>query len=47
MITYRTETAMTTIAREKLSRYDDARSLLRAVYATEANLIPDENARTL
>ncbi|MBU0964788.1 MAG: hypothetical protein KKA54_00270, partial [Proteobacteria bacterium] len=47
MIAYRAETAMSTIVREKLRRHDDARSLLRAAYATEADLIPDENAGTL
>ena len=47
MIAYRAETAMATIVREKLRRHDDARSLLRAAYATEADLIPDENAGTL
>jgi hypothetical protein len=47
MIAYRAETAMATIVREKLRRRHDARSLLRAVYATEADLIPDENAGTL
>jgi len=47
MIAYRAETAMATIVRERLSRHDDARSLLRAVYATEADLLPDEKAGTL
>jgi hypothetical protein len=42
MIAYRAETSMTGIVREKLSRYDDARSLLRAIYATEADIVPDE-----
>jgi hypothetical protein len=47
MIAYRAETAMATIVREKMSRHNDARSLLRAVYATEADLLPDKNAGTL
>jgi len=47
MIAYRAETAMAAIVREKMRRHDDARSLLRAVYATEADLIPDENAGIL
>lgn len=47
MIAYRAETAMATIVREKISRHDDARSLLRSVYETEADLIPDEVAGTL
>jgi chromosome segregation ATPase len=42
MVVYRAETAMANILREKLSREDDARTLLRAIYATEADIIPDE-----
>jgi prepilin-type processing-associated H-X9-DG protein len=47
MIAYRAETAMAGIVREKMSRHDDARSLLRAIYATEADIVPDEAAGTL
>ena len=47
MIAYRAETAMTQIVRQKISRHDDARSLLRAIYGTEIDLIPDELAKTL
>ncbi len=47
MVAYRAETAMAQIAREKMHRDDDARSLLRAIYSTEADLLPDENAGTL
>jgi predicted nucleic acid-binding Zn-ribbon protein len=47
MVAYRAETAMAPMAREKMRREDDARSLLRALYATEADLLPDENAGTL
>lgn len=47
MIAYRAETAMAGIVREKLSRHDDARSLLRAIYTTEADIVPDEVAGTL
>jgi len=47
MVAYRAETAMAHTLREKMSRNDDARALLRAVYATEADLIPDEVAGTL
>jgi hypothetical protein len=47
MIAYRAETAMAQIVRQKMSRHDDARSLLRAVYSTEVDLIPDEEAKTL
>jgi len=47
MIAYRAETAMTCILRENLARSDDARALLRDVYATEADLQPDLTAQTL
>jgi hypothetical protein len=47
MVAYRAETAMAHTLREKMSRNDDARALLRAVYATEADLLPDEVAGTL
>ena len=38
---------MAQIARETMHREDDARSLLRALYSTEADLLPDEDAGTL
>ena len=47
MIAYRAETAMAQVLRETLSRPDDARSLLRGLYATEADLLPDESNKTL
>jgi Transposase protein len=47
MIAYRAETAMAQIVRQKMTRHDDARSLLRAVYSTEIDLIPDQQAKTL
>ena len=47
MIAYRAETAMAGIVREKMSRHDDARSLLRAIYAAEADVMPDETAGIL
>jgi hypothetical protein len=47
MIAYRAETAMAQIVRQKMSRHDDARSLLRAVYSTEVDLIPNQEAKTL
>jgi prepilin-type processing-associated H-X9-DG protein len=47
MVAYRAETAMVQMAREVMQREDDARSLLRAVYCTEADLVPDEKAGTL
>jgi hypothetical protein len=47
MVAYRAETAMAQIARQKMTRHDDARSLLRAVYNTEADRVPDLEAKTL
>ena len=38
---------MAQIVRQKMSRDDDARSLLRALYSTEVDLIPDAKAKTL
>jgi hypothetical protein len=42
MISYRSETAMVQVLREKMSRSDDARSLVRAIYNAEVDLIPNE-----
>jgi len=47
MIAYRAETSMASTVREKLKRSDDARALLRQIYDTEADLIPDLEAKTL
>jgi len=47
MIAYRAETAMANVLCESLSHPDETRSLLRALYATEADLLPDYNTRTL
>ena len=47
LIAYRAETSMASLLREKLSRADDARSLLRQIYNTEIDLIPDLDAKTL
>lgn len=41
MICYRAETAMVTMARESMSRVDDARSFIRSLYQAEADIIPD------
>ena len=47
MIAYRAETAMAQILRQRMTRHDDARSLLRAIYSTEADILPDLQAKTL
>ena len=38
---------MAQIVRQKMTRHDDARSLLRAVYNTEVDIVPDLQAKTL
>ncbi len=47
MISYRAETSMASLLHHKLARRDDARALLRQVYRTEVDLIPDLQANTL
>lgn len=47
MIAYRAETAMVSIIRDSMSRIEDARSLIEAIYTTEVDLIPDEEDGTL
>jgi hypothetical protein len=47
MIAYRAETAMANSLREHLTRPDEARRLLCALYTTEADLLPDPDAGTL
>ena len=47
MVAYRAETAMTVIVREHLKREDDARSLLRELFRSEADLLPDTEAGVL
>ena len=47
MIAYRAETAMANSLREHLKRPDEARRLLRALYTTEADLLPDPETGTL
>ena len=38
---------MATLLRETLNRTDDARALLRQIYNTEIDLVPDLRAKTL
>jgi hypothetical protein len=47
LIAYRAETALAQLAREKLRRLDDARSLIRQLFRTEVDLIPDHDHKTL
>ena len=41
LIAYRGETALAAIVREEVARTDDARSLLRDLFCSEADLLPD------
>ncbi len=41
MIAYRAETAMASVVREAMARGDDARSLLRDLFRSEADLLPE------
>lgn len=47
LIAYRAETSMASLLRDKLSRQDDTRALLRQIYETEVDLIPDPQSHTL
>lgn len=47
MISYRAETSMVGVLRDKLARDDDARALIRQVYQSEVDLRPDLRAKTL
>jgi hypothetical protein len=47
MVAYRAETAMANFLRESLTRVDEARTLLRSIYSTEADLLPDYQSKTL
>jgi transposase len=47
MVAYRAETAMASIVREVLARNDDARSLLRDLFRSEVDLLPDPEQRLL
>jgi transposase-like protein len=47
LISYRAETNMASVLHESMSRGDDTRALLRQIYATEADLIPDADHKTL
>ena len=47
MIAYRAESSLASLLREHLARTDDARALLRQIFDTETDLIPDLTANTL
>ena len=47
LLAYRAETSMASVVRDTLNRPDDARALLRQIYDTEVDLIPNLEAKTL
>ena len=49
IIAYRTETALVEVLREKMNRWhkDEARSLARQIFQTEADLTPDLESKSL
>jgi hypothetical protein len=47
LIAYRAETSMALLLRDKLNREDDTRALLRQIYETEIDLVPDLQTNTL
>ena len=47
MIAYRAETALVALLRKHLKREDDARALVREIFVTAADLIPDHKNQTL
>lgn len=47
MVAYPAETAMANFLREPLTRLDEARTLLRSIYTTEADLLPDYQSKML
>jgi hypothetical protein len=47
LIAYRAETALVQVVREKLARPEDARTLIRQVFASSVDLSPDLKQKTL
>lgn len=47
IIAYRAETSMANVLRETMSHSDEARCLLRALYTTEVDLLPNYEQKTL
>lgn len=47
LIAYRAETALVQVVREKLQREDDARALVRQVFASAVDLCPNQEQKTL
>ena len=47
MIAYRSETALVVILRRHLNKEEEARALIRALFVSSADIVPDKNAKTL
>jgi hypothetical protein len=47
LIAYRAETSMASLLADKLNRHEDTRALLRQIYETEIDLVPDLETKTL
>ena len=47
LVAYRAETALATIVREKISHVDEARSLVRDLLRSDADIYPDQTAGVL
>jgi len=47
LISYRAEVSMASLLRDRLARHDDAHALLRQIYTSEVDLLPDMEAKTL
>ena len=47
IVCYRAETAMALTLKEQMLRIEDVRSLLQGIYKNEADLIPDNEKKTL
>jgi hypothetical protein len=47
MIAYRAETALVSILRQHLAKEDEARALIRELFVSSAELIPDQSSKTL
>ncbi len=47
MVAYRAETTMANVLLGSTIRTDERRTLLRSIYQTEADILPDYNSKTL
>jgi hypothetical protein len=47
MVAYRAETALVALLRRHLNKEDEARALVRALFVSSADLVPDSQSKTL